>query len=399
MASRRDREKREMRYSSAKDRASKHAKGFVINSIDVPKGVELFSFRKAGKYRLDILPYEVGDGNKFADEGMMHYERTYYTHNGIGPDSLKYCCLRKTFKKACPICEHINQLQKDGADWDTIKEMAPKERQLFNVIDLAEKEKGVQIFEFNYHQFGKILDAMMEDEEDNYDGFFHLDGGKTLKITVVEDSYAGRTFYKPTNIEMVSRADYDESIMEKVICLDGLPKEVDYDELKTVFLQSPSANGEEDEEEPKKKKKAKASDEDEEEEPEDEEVDDDEEAEEEPEEDDDEEEAKEKTAEDLGLEEGDMVFYKGLECEIIKVSGDGTSLTIKDDDGEVYKAIDPNDVEKPDVKDDDDEEPEDEEESEEEASDEDEEPEDDEDEDEEDEPTKKPRGRPGKKGK
>lgn len=70
-----------------------------------------------------------------------------------------------------------------------------------------------------------------------------------------------------------------------------------------------------------------------------------------------------KTAEEVGIEQGTMVVYKNLECEVVKVSRDGTSLTLEDDDGEVWRAISPGEVklrtpkEKPALTTDDDDEP------------------------------------------
>ena len=39
-----------------------------------------------------------------------------------------------------------------------------------------------------------------------------------------------------------------------------------------------------------------------------------------------------------------LVENKWKKCEVMKVSGDGTSLTLEDDEGDTYKAVAPEDV-------------------------------------------------------
>lgn len=255
MATRKQKEKRQIRYTSAKERAEKHESGFEPTSLVRPEGKEFFKFKRAGVYRIDVIPYIVGKGNPWADEGMCHYERTYWVHRGIGADSQTYCCLKKTFGKKCPICEEVARMKRDpGADRDAIKELEPKERQLWNVIDLNDSGKGVQLLDQSHFLFGKAIDNKIKDadEEDNYANFAHLEDGLTLKLSVVEESFGGRSFYKVVNVEMKPRKKaYGEDILDDAICLDECLKELEYDELKTIFLQ-------EDVEEASSSKKPKA---------------------------------------------------------------------------------------------------------------------------------------------
>lgn len=338
MATKRQKEKRAARYTSAKGRAEKHESGFTPTALNIPDGINMFSFKKAGVYRLDIMPYIVGKGNPYAEEGDLHYERTYFTHRGVGPEQNSYVCLRRTYKKPCPICEHAAMMRRDpNADLELIKEHDPKERQLWIVKDMTAPDRGFQLLDISFHLFGKILDAKIKDsdEEDGFDKFFHLEDGLTLKLSVVEDSFGSRTFYKVTNIEMKPRAkNYEEDILEEIPCLDEVPKELSYKELKNLFEETASdEDGQEEEEEaPKKRgKPSRAAKEEEEEEPEEEEED----GEEAEDEDD-------VTAEDLGIEVGSKVKHKkhGV-CTVKHVSGDGSSLRLEDEDGNEHRAVAP----------------------------------------------------------
>lgn len=338
MASRRDLEKKKLRYQSARERAEKHEKKFDPTAVAIPDGFERFSFTKERTYRLDILGYVVGKGNPFADEGFIHYERTFFIHNVPTPEGNRaYCCLAKTFKKNCPICEELAKLERSGGlDEDGVKKMSPKERQLFNVIDLDEKDKGVQVFEFNFWEFGRHLDEKVKAKE-KYEGFYHLTGGRTLEVTVQQAKFEGRIRYKPAegSFEFEEREDYDEDMLDKVCCLDEVPKEMPYAELKAIFLQTSQKPDVEDEDE----------------------VEDEEEDSEDNEEEDEEEPAprakgkKEPTAKDLKLKEGDWVEYEEQNMTITRISGDGTSLTLEDPDGDLLKAIAPSAVKKIKVKD------------------------------------------------
>jgi len=148
----------------------------------------------------------------------------------------------------------------------------------------------------------------------------------------VFDSSDQGKWVEVTDIEFNPRkAQYEESDCDDLPCLDDLLVATPYDKLKKLFLQVDDVDeGDEDEEE-KKPSRNKQSD--------DEEAEDDEEGEDEP-----------VTAEDAGLEEGGHVIVIAEEdwgeCEIVRISGDGTSLTVEDCDGDSHKGIACDEVEK-----------------------------------------------------
>lgn len=385
MANRREKEKRQLRYTNAKEVADKQGQGFELTSVTLPKGVSSFQFKEEKVYKLDVIPFLTKPGNPMAEEDMVHYERTYWVHRNVGAEQRSYACLQKTFKKPCPICQQLAKMEQEGADKETLDALRPKKRQLWQVQDLNAKEKGFQILECSYFNgLGELIDAKLDatEDDDPYRRFFHLDGGMTLKVKASQDSFNGRTYFKPTNVEFSPRSNpLPESVLDDGVCLDDLPRELTYKELQKEFLQAaPDSDGDDsddddaDDESPKKPagRKAKAQ------------VKDDDDSDDDA---DDDEPAKEKTAEDLGLEVGDIVIYDDKECEIKKISKDGTSLTLEDEDGEPYRAVSPEDVEKKDDSDNDDEpeEDDDDEDEDEDADDDDEAP-----------PPKRGRGRPPK---
>jgi hypothetical protein len=262
MADKRKVDKKKRNYASAKERIERHDSGYSPTAVKLPEGFERLVFDKKGTYRFDVIPYVVGKGNPYADEGAWWCERTYFVHRNIGPENKSYCCLAKTFKKKCPICEEIARLNRSGGDPDLIKSLKTSERQLWNVKDLNDDGKMKVLDQSNF-LFGALIDAKVaaSDDEDHYENYFHLEDGYTLKVTVDQDSFAGKTFFKPTNIDMKARKeDYDDSIVKEACCLDDCLVELSYEKLKSIFLQeaeeSDDSEDEDEEETPKKKSTA-----------------------------------------------------------------------------------------------------------------------------------------------
>lgn len=211
--------------------------------------VEFFQPKK-GTFHIDILPYEVSVDNHPAGvaKGDLWYQRTIWVHYGIGAEEKKYLCL-KTVGKRCPICDARAQMMKSAdSDDDIIKALAPKEREIFNIIDLNDEKKGVQLWEISYHLFGKMLEDEIREGDEEFGDFAMLEGGKTLKVRFGEKKLGKNTFLETTRIDFEDRDDYDEDILEDVLDLDDILNLMEYKKLEAVFLEM-----EEEDEKPAKK--------------------------------------------------------------------------------------------------------------------------------------------------
>lgn len=242
MASVKDAKKNRIRkYTDAKTTASKQSSGFQVASLELPKGVSSFYFKKEGMYYLDVLSYEVGKNNPMADEGYDHWERTYWAHKGVGVENKQYCCLLKNWGESCPICEYRQELERRHASEDAVKALWPKKRQIMAIIDNDDKDKGVQIFEGPYaFGLGQLIDNKIDAAREGspVTKFYYADGGMTLAVKVKSEGFktadgGSGKFAKPVNLEMEPReTNYDDV---KVPCLDELLKKVDYKKLKEIF--------------------------------------------------------------------------------------------------------------------------------------------------------------------
>jgi len=317
---------KERRRSSARRRTEMHTTGGDCKYLSLPDGWSFMSV-KPGKYRLDFMSYVVSKGkdedggNPYFEKGELAFERTFFIHRDVGPNKDWHLCAAKTLNKPCPVCEFRAKLARDpNADEDLIKELSPKERQIFIVKDLSEPDENY-ILEMSHHLLGKQLDSKIRsgDEEDGYDYFADPVDGYTVRINF-EQSDRGK-WVEATDIEFRSRkSPYDEDVCDEMPDLDLMIRETDYDRLKKLFLESgddDSDDADDDESEVEEKSKRGRD--------------------------------KKKTVstvDEFGLEEGDRVEYEGQECEIVRISKDGTSLTLEDEDGEMIKAVGVDEVEK-----------------------------------------------------
>lgn len=306
------RSKRKRERVSAQRRVAEHKVGGGGSKyLTLPDGFEFFT-PKAERYRLDFMSFRVGENNPYADKGNAHYERTFWIHREIGPNNEWHLCSAKTLGKPCPICEFRANMARDpDADENTIKALSPKERQLFLVVNLDNPDATL-LWEYSFHLFGDSLDKKIKyaDEEDEYEYFADPEEGKIVRVHFAA-SDKGK-WLDVTDLEFRDRRkQYDSDKIDEMPCLDDLLTATPYDELKALFLQiEPEDEDEEEEKSEKKTKKSKKKD--------------------------------TPTADDFDLEVGDVVGLKsdqGGDYEIIKISKDGTSLTLEDEEGDTIKAV------------------------------------------------------------
>lgn len=266
MARSREKERKERKKVSARQRVENHQSGFGASYLRLPDGVSFFKVDKAGIRIVDVMPFITKIDSKYAEAGDPYFEKTFWAHRNIGPNQDMVICPAKTAGKRCPICEHRAKLsQSPDGDEDLIADLAPKERQIWLLRDLKEPSKGLLLWDVSYHLFGKLLESRLanaEDEDDNWDAFADLEDGSTLRLTFVDETFAGRTYQKCTSIDFKPRkVQYDADDIDGHPCLDDMLVIKSYEELKKLLLQVDDASEEdEDEDEPTpKKRSAKAS--------------------------------------------------------------------------------------------------------------------------------------------
>jgi hypothetical protein len=237
----------EFRKRVAAYQSQKLSQGAGSNYLTLPAGIDdpkrfFFRAEKKGHYSLDILMYRVtADHNPAVKAGQKWYQRTIWVHFGIGPDERAVLC-PKTIGQPCPICEERRRMEKEpDVDQEAVKALLPKERELFNVVDLSDPDAGVKVFEISHFLFGKKLEQEVAENPDDRSGFADLCGGKTLKLRFTEKTLPGRTFLEVDRIDFEDRGDYDEGWLDATHDLDAMLKVLPYAELQALFLQVDSA--------------------------------------------------------------------------------------------------------------------------------------------------------------
>src|SRR6185369_8506792 len=264
--------KKPSKSSSMRDAARKRAEERQTTGggtkFIFPDGHKVTWFKpEKGKMLIDIIPYRVtAENHPVVGEGDLWYQRTIFVHHSVGAEEKAYLCL-KTIGKRCPICDARAEMMKspDGDD-DLIKQLAPKEREVFNVIDRNNKKEGVQLWEYSFHLFGKLLETEIREGEDDLADFAELEGGKTLKLRFKEKTMGKNKFLECDRIDFEDREeDYDEEILDDVLDLDAILNVHPYEKLENIILEREDEDvpkkgkkkSDEEEDEPKKKPKKK----------------------------------------------------------------------------------------------------------------------------------------------
>ena len=233
--------------SAARRWAEQEQSNFETTTLRIPEGLGFYKLQE-GVVNLDIIPYQVKaggigpnavkGGNPHAEAGEMYFQRTYFQYSHIGPGDHRFVAPGATFNDRDYISEVRQSLQRQpGHDPAEEKALAPKKRNLWLVYDHDEPAKGVQRWDFSFHQFGKLLIARISssDEDSNWDLFWYTnEKGLSLRLTVKEN--------KPYGLEVIAidfiprKKPQPAAIVNHGYDLDAMPIRMSYEKLKAAYL-------------------------------------------------------------------------------------------------------------------------------------------------------------------
>lgn len=213
---------------------------------------------KEGNNRIEILPYKISSNlhplviagkRKKSD---LDYNVVVKAHTNVGPSKKTVIC-PYPYGKPCPICEAAIAAKKAG-DTATNEVLYAKQKIYYNVIDNAERDKGVQILEANAKYFQKPLETVDANSEEDFPGrfFADIDTGMTVKILGAKEEFTGRdgkkgSFTQYSSISFVERKEGVKEFADKVIPLDQCIKLLSYEELENLMMGVGAAEDEEEE--------------------------------------------------------------------------------------------------------------------------------------------------------
>jgi hypothetical protein len=229
-----------------KQRAEEREKqGGGGTKYNLPDGVNFFTLKRHAA--ISIVPYAVSvdDHPEQVPKGEDWYKRTVFVHYNVGAEEKGYLCL-KTVKKKCPICEHrAEAMKQDKPDEKLLQALKPKEREIYNVYDHDDPDKGVQLWDYSAYLFQRKLEEELL--EGNVDaGFAERDGGCILKLRASEKAMGQNKFMEVTRIDTADRDALDDDILSKALDLDTILKVQSYDDLERIFLElddDPNSSG------------------------------------------------------------------------------------------------------------------------------------------------------------
>jgi hypothetical protein len=214
---------------------------------------------EAGPHGVDIIPYNVTSKNHpNFKKGEVDYVLSVHVHRGVGPNNDNYLCMKETFGKPCPICEEMNNLHESlMADYldkgmsqkeawvkakndNDVKSMKPKHRVIYNLIDVDDREAGIQLYEAPHFWFEKPMAekfVVKQARKPNTPFFFDLEQGFTVIVNSTDEEFSGKKFVKSEPMEFESRdVSYEEDLIDSAYPLDALLVIPTYEEVKNAFM-------------------------------------------------------------------------------------------------------------------------------------------------------------------
>lgn len=219
-----------------------------------------FGPTKEEPHIMDIIPFIAGNNMpEFmkVKEGKPAYYLDIYVHQSIGPTKTWIVCPNKSYNEACPICEHINELEKEGKEWEDFAEIAPKRRCVYNIINLTtpkEEKKGIQIYESSHKYSEKLIqNAAKNPRGGGSVPFSHPDKDVGQSISFSVDSDKFRTV---SGHRLVQRTeDISDEILENAHILDQIIVRLSYKEIERIFNRTPDDDSPKKDEEERGKEK------------------------------------------------------------------------------------------------------------------------------------------------
>jgi hypothetical protein len=236
----------------------------VISWKEVDGEVQFFQ-PTVGKNAINIIPFEIKSKNHpLVKQGQMEigeldYCLDIWTHRNVGPSESSVICLKKTYGKACPICEEAEKLKKAEKEKEAAA-LTSKRRVFYNVEDTRKKPGELQVFEVSHFLFEKELidEARNEDEgENSFIDFADPETGSIVCFRCSKTSQGGFEFNEFKSFTFAEREDpIDDDLLESAISFDKYLNILDYDEAQAILFGADEDDVGEDEK-PARKKKVK----------------------------------------------------------------------------------------------------------------------------------------------
>jgi hypothetical protein len=259
-------------YAASAQRSSSNSfnKTLHFDKMKEQQPYTFFTTKKDGDYEITLVPYTIGKKHpavkEGADVGDELYSFAYEAHKQVGPKKATVLCPLAMQGKPCPICEAAEEAKKKfGWSADEYKNLKAKRRVLYNVIDMMNPDKGIQIFDESDALFEQTLvkAAGAKGRRKGADFVPFGDGLHTILFTKGTKKIGTNDCaeYDSFDFEELDKAPkYPKD--QKPFSFDEFMNIYSYEELQALFYGDSEEDDEEEEEVAEKKEKAVSKDED-----------------------------------------------------------------------------------------------------------------------------------------
>jgi hypothetical protein len=181
-----------------------------------------------------VIPYEIKSANHpdvvkgKAEVGDAHYMLDVFMHFNVGPADGQVICPKKTYGKACPVCDVWNDLKSD-AKTDKEKKAAssirPQRKALMNIqlIEDGEPSDELLVWTAGHHRFMK--EGILNEANACRAGgapviFADIDKGKVVEMRT-SHSDLGEKDVTADKVNFIDRTEeIEDSVLEQAISFD-----------------------------------------------------------------------------------------------------------------------------------------------------------------------------------
>lgn len=221
-------------------------KGGKSSYLQLPKNVTLAALKADRPYRLIMLSWRAGSGNRSFPKGSLAWNRFFECHKYVGPDQGAFVCSQKSGTGPCKACELFSELQKKQGDlkgdartkyWnDVLKPYKYNERELWLFHDLDGEPKNIQVWDESVRLFGDFLRKKMSLPGKNqikYKQLAHPTKGSVLVVQGTSKSIGTNSCTEFSTMEIEDRDEELPDWMFDVIeslCVDDMLIRTSYEQ-------------------------------------------------------------------------------------------------------------------------------------------------------------------------
>lgn len=189
-------------------------------------------------------------------DGDFYRETGYHRKLGHSRDKSAVCLIKEGFEK-CPVCEMTRELyrSKEAENVELAKAIRRQDRVFYNIIDLNNKDKGVQVYVSGTDVLEQLLGFCANPK---YGDCSDAANGRNVELVLTEGKNT-KSGYNSYDIQ----PDPDRTQIEKVewleslVDLDAMIKPMPYEKVEALLLGNEAAeSGEESQEESKPEAKS-----------------------------------------------------------------------------------------------------------------------------------------------